>query len=610
VRGASSRARRSPLTVLSATLAAVVLVDLMAAAAVYVDRRGDPDFPSFRRANISGVTWDAQPYRDATSILATPVEVRAPGPFRESPAGHLGARAVFDPAANLAYALAALARHDQSGDSAWLARAERATVPVVRRLEAGFAARRATGHAGEVDPPAPEYSAATQGLLLSTLARLYEKTGETRWRRPSHKTFTSLLAFGGFFVGDRPAPVRWVSRVDGDGFLWFERFSERPLAYGVLSDQLTTALGVFDYRRALALRQQQRADAETVLAGAIATVRHYLPQFRVPGLISLGRLSEGGPDVGAHFVVKSQLAQLGQVTGMKRFGRFADLLDDDDDLPYFKTVPVQIREDNVDVYRPLPVEISSYLDDIRAPRVTYSGGVSPRGDSISPTLSARFALAQLDRHRRLGDEAALERAEDAVEDVLRTMISGAFPYRFREKAGDELLLPPRFSAEGQGLMLSALVRLHEITGEPRWKHMAGRVFSALTGVRDYGTRPQSPWVSFIDSSSFLWFDENVPDVPPFAAFDVHLAGVLGIYDYWRMTRSDNALEFFVGGVTTTKAYLRAVRQPGRPAIDSLRTGSRNASAHAVVTRQIASLAAITGDRHVARSADLLRKDYP
>lgn len=605
--GVLASRRRSPLSVVAVVLATIVLVDLVAAAAVYVDRRNDPDTPHFRRADISGITWVADPYVGAEAILAVPVSQLAPGPVDESPPGIQ--EDAFDPDLNLTYALAALARADRGDGSVWLRRAGLATRPVVRSLVEGLAGR-AVRRGPVADRPAPQYAAATQGLLLSTLARLFVETGDVRWRRSAHHVLRSLLAFEGFFVGDRPAPQTWLSRVDGDGYLWFDRFSEWPDAPNALRDQVATALGVYDYRRSLAATGRQRQESERLLAGSIATIRHYLPRFRVPGLISLAQLAGSGPDVRSHFVVKDQLAMLAKATGFTVFGRYARLLDKDDDLPFFNMLRVRIQDPDVDVYRPLPPEMAIYRTASDAPRVTYAGGVSPRGDSISPTISASYALAQLDDYRRTGDVDALRRAEQAVDEVLGTTIAGAAPYRFREMAGEEILRTPRYSSEGQGLMLSALTRLHEVTGDERWSRQAGKMFAALTAVRGYGVPAREPWMSWIDSSTYLWFDQNAPNVAPFSATDVHLAAVLGIYDYWRMTGSERALQFFIGGVATTNAYVQAFRQPGRPAIDSLRTDSRSPSVHAVITRQMASLVDITGHRRLARYATRLASDYP
>ena len=157
-------------------------------------------------------------------------------------------------------------------------------------------------------------SGETQGLMLSTLARLYDVTGERRWRRASHPVFDTLTAFRGFFAGSDPAPAYWTTSVDGAGYLWFDRFSKGLETSSVLSEQVWTGLGIYDYRRVLARSPQDRRASVRLFTGSLATLRHYLPRFRVPHRIWIDSLVAGNRNVRAHFVAEAQLALIERIT--------------------------------------------------------------------------------------------------------------------------------------------------------------------------------------------------------------------------------------------------------------------------------------------------------
>jgi hypothetical protein len=600
---------RRPLAVLGLILVAVLVVDLAATAAVYVDRRNDPLAPSFVRADVSALTWDQDVYRDPAPVLRLTTTPDAPA--RVDARGHVSfPDGVLRPDASLRYALGALDRFDKTGERVWLRRAETSVTDVLATLDGGliphdFATKDIIG----VDVPAPWFSGDTQGLMLSALSRLSARTGESRWRAPANEVFGALASFKNFLVGDRPVPKYWLTSVDGAGYLWFDRFSSDLRTYSILNNQLWTLLGIYDYRRSLAHRGTWRTQATHLFAGGLATVQHYLESYRDPGRISIDSLVAKNHDMGAHFLAVAQLHALARVTRDPTVVRYADIFDRDDDVPFFPVTGPDLNDD-VDPYQPLPADIATEGGRDRPQRVTTTGVPTEGPGVLDPTRNAAFVLAALAEHRRTGDPRWLTRATSAADEALATAEDGALPYRYRTHA---LFGAPVtgtwYSAEGQGLMLSALSQLFTATGDERWRREAGAVATALTQVRGYDFPPPDPWLALLDDGGYVWFEQYAGANAPSQAIMGQLTAVLGLYDYWRISKDRRAYFFFRGGAATVKTQLAALRAKSVPVLTTILGGKRDARSEQQMVQDVDALARITDDRTLVRAAALLAKDY-
>ncbi len=206
VSGRRAGTERGPLVVLGLILAVVLVVDLAATAAVYVDRRDDPRAPAFAQADVSHLSWDADVYRDPAPVLRLSTELDAPA--RVDGRGHVTfPDGALRPDTNLRYALGALDRFDETSNAIWLHRAKTAVDDVLVTLDNGliphdFPTKDIIG----LDVAAPWFAGDTQGLMLSALSRLFTRTGEARWRATANEVFGALSSFKNFLVGDRPVP--------------------------------------------------------------------------------------------------------------------------------------------------------------------------------------------------------------------------------------------------------------------------------------------------------------------------------------------------------------------------------------------------------------------
>jgi hypothetical protein len=89
-----------------------------------------------------------------------------------------------------------------------------------------------------------------------------------------------------------------------------------------------------------------------------------------------------------------------------------------------------------------------------------------------------------------------------------------------------------------------------------------------------------------------------------------VTALVGIYDYWRTTRSEDAYAYLVGGLTTLRDARSLIRRPGGPAVESLVVGAGDRGYHDLITSQVETLAAVTRDEQLVRLAQRLREDYP
>lgn len=590
----SARVPHTPLRRLLALLAFTVVVDLVIASAVLVDRLDDPDIPDFNRAAAADIRWDVDPYRDPSPLLGFPARLTRPT--------HSAT-----PEARTLFVIAALERYDRTQDRRWVSRARRELDHVLDDTDAGLVrhSKAATDLLGR-PVEAPWYAADAQGMLLSALARMYEVTGRQRLRTGADQAFAALRSFQGFFAGSQPAPEHWLGSLDSSGYLWFDQFSTRLSSTSVLTEQLWTALGIYDYGRVLADVPVERRLARQMFAGSLATVEHYLPQWRVPGRISVSSLVAGNRDVRSHFVATRQLAIVAEIAGGGWAGRAARLYGLDDNLPYFALAPVAAAPD-LDVYSPVPAAIATLARTGRPLRRTPS--------HEQPAAADRDLLRRLAEALVLlagpPDDPTIRRAESLVEQVVAGVERGAVPHRSAvEDTSGERVRGPWYSSSTQGLLLSALTRLHERTGHERWRRDADTAFAALTRVRDYGAPSDWPWLGLVDFSGYLWFDQNLGASPLPRSVYEHVAALVGLYDYWRLTGRDDAFVYLAGGVTTLRAALPLVRRTGKPAVESLAVGAGDPAYHDLITSEIEALAAITEDRRLTRFARLLRTDYP
>ncbi|MGX7826306.1 D-glucuronyl C5-epimerase family protein [Actinokineospora sp. 24-640] len=165
---------------------------------------------------------------------------------------------------------------------------------------------------------APWFSAMAQGQALSLHTRLYQLTGEQRWRDAADAGFASF----------RNAPVQGLPstvNVDSAGYLWLEEYPRWPTTSSdrTLNGHVFATFGLYDYHRLTG-----DPVARDLWNGSLAHTRHYLVNgFRAPNYAS--RYCLVHPTVqpaSYHEIHWSQMLTLHASTGDALWSRYADLL--------------------------------------------------------------------------------------------------------------------------------------------------------------------------------------------------------------------------------------------------------------------------------------------
>ncbi len=94
-----------------------------------------------------------------------------------------------------------------------------------------------------------------------------------------------------------------------------------------------------------------------------------------------------------------------------------------------------------------------------------------------------------------------------------------------------------------GNILSAISRVIELTNDSSFIDLAEKA------VRTFETKIENGGVLFADKSNNYWFEEY-PTIPPSHVLNGHITGILGLYDYWRITKNKKAKKLFEKGIKT------------------------------------------------------------
>lgn len=236
-----------------------------------------------------------------------------------------------------------------------------------------------------------------------------------------------------------------------------------------------------------------------------------------------------------------------------------------------------------------------------------------------PVNTASYGLALLESYRVSGEQAYLDRAAanaQALLDGAETDAEGAlwFAYGFDyelHQDEDLTMRAPWYSGMAQGQVLSLLVRLHEETGDPRWRTAADAVFASFLADHAAG----EPGFTLVDECGHLWFEEYVDDaVGPTHVVNGHIYALFGLYDYALASGSPEAQALFDAGATTVAEQFPRYRLEDEI---SFYCAARYCHVsrwqpphyHRGVAAQLDALHRMTGADVFAEHAETFRRDY-
>jgi len=230
-----------------------------------------------------------------------------------------------------------------------------------------------------------------------------------------------------------------------------------------------------------------------------------------------------------------------------------------------------------------------------------------------PVVSAGILLTRLDAYVVSGEQVDLDLAiRHAEQAALTAHASGDaiyFPYPFGWDLHSFVEFPmevPWFSGMAQGYMLSAFIRLFDVTGDERYRDLATKTFNSFLRLK--GTDPY--WTVDLEDGQFLWFEEYARNNGPSdRAFNGHIYATWGLHDYWMITRDERAEALVDGGLTSILHFLDKWRFPGGQSFYCLTHRERTATYHGVHAGQLAYVFDITGAPIFIQLADLFIDDY-
>jgi len=233
-----------------------------------------------------------------------------------------------------------------------------------------------------------------------------------------------------------------------------------------------------------------------------------------------------------------------------------------------------------------------------------------------PVRQAQGSFIHSNSYRLTRNLAYLTAAKASAQKLIdnKVILNGAwyFPYDFDFAVhGDttETLRAPWYSGMAEGYALTAFVRLFEITGDAKWKLAADGTFAAL----ERGTVPGDPFVSWVDSETNLWIEEYPrPGVTNSEkVLNGHIFGIYGLYDYWQLTKSQEALAMLKGAITTVEKMVPTkFRRVNAASVYSLRHQLNSITYHRVHVEQLVYLHQMTHRAVSVSTANLFRSDFP
>lgn len=231
-----------------------------------------------------------------------------------------------------------------------------------------------------------------------------------------------------------------------------------------------------------------------------------------------------------------------------------------------------------------------------------------------PVGLAGRGLALMNTYRRTGDPAYVEAAKTVVRRLfLESVPFNArvyFPYRFDVigAVSHSTIRAPWYSAMAQGEVLSLLVALAEVTGDPLYRSQADAVFQSLRPRVASGVPNTSPWVSYVNVYGDLWAEEYAIKRPQHV-LNGYLFALFGVSDYLVLTRNSEARRVYRGLVATVRRYVHLYRRSGAPSVYDLVSGYQSKNYHSVHIWQLRYLARLTGDSFFSTMANRFNTDY-
>ncbi len=238
-----------------------------------------------------------------------------------------------------------------------------------------------------------------------------------------------------------------------------------------------------------------------------------------------------------------------------------------------------------------------------------------------PVGQFQYGLTNLASHRRTAESHFLHRARAQADRVIerRHDLRGAwffpYPFDFKHQVHTGLTYKaPWYSGMAQGEALSLFSQLAGYAGVPaahraRYRAAADGAFASLLLANEGDRRP---WVVARDGQHQLWIHEYPIDKPGTSDYTYNgfMFAVLGLWDYYALSRNSLAEQLFDGALTTLDAYFPQLRNPGWLSNYCHTHAIPTDTYHSVHIDLLRQLSWLSGSDRFAVQSDMLTDDYP
>jgi heparosan-N-sulfate-glucuronate 5-epimerase len=192
-------------------------------------------------------------------------------------------------------------------------------------------------------------------------------------------------------------------------------------------------------------------------------------------------------------------------------------------------------------------------DDNGVARADYTHWAGPEvGIQYFPITIALYALGNYQMFFDTGEEAYRKtffaQADWLMKNVRITQsdtVVWEMHYNFLPTRNISV---PWVSGMAQGQITSVLLRAYQLTGDDGYRSTAEKALKTFHhSIIDGG-------IAWSDEEGFTFYEE-FPTEPPCHVLNGHIWAMFGLYDYYRVAGSPDALGLFNAGVSTLKKYL-------------------------------------------------------
>jgi len=190
------------------------------------------------------------------------------------------------------------------------------------------------------------------------------------------------------------------------------------------------------------------------------------------------------------------------------------------------------------------------FDEQGIPLRDYGGNI---GVQYQPVGIAQYALGNWDLWLETYDDQYRQKFFKIADWFCKNLVDkgdfGVWEYQFDYPRFH--LKAPWPSAMSQGEGISVLARAYQLTQDKRYLQCAQKALEAFKFPITRGG------VRYQDEKGFVWYEEypSPPPLEPPHVLNGFIFALFGVYDFYKITGSDEALRLFMDGITTLKVNL-------------------------------------------------------